>query len=121
MSEEQTIRACVDRYYEALFTSNPDLVREVFHEKAMIVGYLPDGLHQMSRAEFAGFVASQQPSPKDTGAEERLEVLSCDIAGHTASVRLRETYLGMVFLDTFAMLKSDDSWSIYNKLFHLEG
>ena len=121
MTEEQSIRDCVDRYYEALFTSNSELVREVFHEKAMIVGYLPDGLHQMTRAEFADFVASQQPSPKDSGSVKQLEILACDVAGHTASVRLRETYLGMVFLDTFGMLKIEGSWSIYNKLFHLEG
>ena len=120
MSEEQTIRDCVERYYEALFTSNANLVHEVFHEKAMIVGYLPDGLHQMTREEFADFVASQQPSPEDTGSEKRLEILSCDVAGHTAGVRLRESYLGMVFVDTIGMLKLDGRWTIYNKLFHLE-
>jgi hypothetical protein len=46
--------------------------------------------------------------------------LSCDVAGHTAGVRLRESYLGMVFVDTFGMLKFDGRWTIYNKLFHLE-
>ena len=49
-----------------------------------------------------------------------LEVLSCDVAGQTAGVRLRESYLGMVFADTFAMLNIDGQWLIYNKLFHVE-
>ena len=111
---------CVERYYRALRTSNAELVREVFHPHARITGYLPDGLHEMTVDEFAGFVESQQPSPDDSGAERMLEMVSCDIAGETGCVRLRECYLGMVFLDTFSMLRVDGRWWIYNKLFHVE-
>ncbi len=121
MSDTNEIRACVERYYESLQTSDPGLVKQVFHETAMITGYLPDGLHQMTVTEFAGFVEAQQPSPEASGAERMLEILSCEIAGETASVRLREAYLGKVFLDTFAMLKIEGRWLIYNKLFHVEG
>ena len=74
----------------------------------------------MTVDEFAEFVQSQQPSPSEAGADEMLEVLSCDVAGQTAGVRLRESYLGMVFTDTFAMLNIDGQWLIYNKLFHVE-
>ena len=121
MTENNQIQSCVERYYESLHTSNPDEVQAVFHENARITGYLPDGLHQMTVDEFAGFVASQQPSPEATGAEKMLEILSCEIAGETAAVRIRESYLGMVFLDTFGMLKVDGHWTIYSKLFHVEG
>ena len=96
------------------------MLDEVFHNKAMIVGYLPDGLHQMTREEFASFVASQQPPPSESGAEKVLEVISCDVSGNTAGVRMRELYLGMSFIDTLAMLKVDGRWVIYNKLFHIE-
>jgi hypothetical protein len=27
----------------------------------------------------------------------------------------------MTFLDTLSLLKTDDQWRIYNKLFHVEG
>ena len=49
-----------------------------------------------------------------------MELLSCEIAGQTAGVRLRESYLGMVFLDTLSMLQCEGEWRIYNKLFHVE-
>ena len=120
MDDESQIHECVNRYYESLNTSNPDEVRAVFHEHARITGYLPDGLHQMTVEEFAGFVAFQQPSPQESGAVPMLEILSCDVAGHTAAVRIREAYLGMVFIDAFGMLKVDGEWMIYNKLFHVE-
>ena len=105
----------------AFCTSDPDGVRSVFHPSARITGYLPDGLYEMTVDDFAGFVQSQQPSPAESGAESMLEILSIEVAGHTAAVRLRESYLGMVFLDTFGMLQVDGQWLIYNKLFHVEG
>ncbi|MBG79752.1 MAG: hypothetical protein CMJ39_03455 [Phycisphaerae bacterium] len=120
MSDHDQIKACVDRYYESLCGSDADGVRAVFHENARITGYLPDGLHEMTVDEFAGFVAAQQPSPDESGAERMLEMLSCEVAGATAGVRIRESYLGMIFLDTFGMLKVDGEWVIYNKLFHVE-
>ena len=121
MSATSDIKKCVERYYHSLYTSHPDEVRAVFHENAKITGYLPDGLHEMDVEEFAGFVASQQPSPEESKAEQMLEILSCDIAGQTACVRLRESYLGMIFIDTFGMLEVEGQWKIYNKLFHVEG
>ena len=120
MNDSAEITECIERYYQSLRTSDPALVRTAFHEQARITGYLPDGLHQMTVDEFAGFAEAQQPSPEASGEAPMLEILSCEIAGETASVRLREAYLGMVFLDTFAMLKVEDRWVIYNKLFHVE-
>tara|TARA_Y100000589_G_scaffold39085_1_gene32758 strand:+ start:1994 stop:2359 length:366 start_codon:yes stop_codon:yes gene_type:complete len=120
MDSDPGIKDCVTRYYQSLRSSDPELVREVFHPRARIIGYLPDGLHEMTVDEFADFVESQQPSPDDSGAERMLEIVSCDIAGETGCVRLREGYLGMVFLDTFSMLRVDGRWWICNKLFHVE-
>ncbi len=75
----------------------------------------------MTVEEFAGFVSSQQPSAKDKGEPARLEIVSLDIAGDTAVTRVRDDYLGMTFLDTLSLIKTDGEWSIYNKLFHVEG
>ena len=120
MATDSDIRNCVERYYESLRASDADGVRSVFHPSARITGYLPDGLHEMTVDDFAGFVADQVPSPDDAGADRMMEILSCEIAGETASVRLRETYLGMIFIDTFGMLRIDGQWLIYSKLFHVE-
>ena len=120
MTEEKSISSCIERYYRSLRRSNPDEVRSVFHPNARITGYLPDGLHQMTVEEFAGFVDAQRPSPEESGEEPMLEMLSCEVAGRTAAVRIRERYLGMTFLDTFGMLEIDGEWFIYGKLFHVE-
>ena len=121
MSNEEQIRATVRTYFDSMYESSADKARAAFHPNAKITGYLEDGLHEMSVEDFAAFVASQQPPPKEKGEKERLDILSVEIAGDTASVRVRDDYLGMTFLDTLSLLKTDGKWSIYNKLFHVEG
>ena len=120
MNDSTGIEECLDRYYQSLRGSDPDGVHAVFHANARVTGYLPDGLHQMTVNEFAGFVESQQPSPEAAGEPGFFEIISCDIAGMTASVRVRERYLGMSFVDTLGMLEVDGRWLIYSKLFHVE-
>jgi len=121
MSDESQIRDTIQTYFDSMYESSADKARAAFHPNAKITGYLEDGLHEMSVEDFAGFVASQLPSAKDNGETARLEILSLDIAGNTAAARIRDDYLGLTFLDSISLLKSDGNWSIYNKLFHVEG
>lgn len=121
MSDQSDIKTVIRTYFECMHESSEAKTHAAFHPKAMITGYLPNGLQQMTVADFTGFVASQQPSPKAQGIAERLEIVSLEIAGNTAVARVRDDYLGMTFLDTLSFLKTDDEWQIYNKLFHVEG
>ena len=121
MSDEKQIRDTIQTYFDSMYESNSDKVLAAFHPNAKITGYLEDGLHQMSVGDFAGFVESQQPSPKEKGEPARLDVLSIELAGNTATARVRDDYLGLTFLDSISLLKVEGQWSIYNKLFHVEG
>ena len=120
MEDKQKIESGVQLYFDSMYESSPDKVRKTFHADAKITGYLQGRLSEMSVEDFASFVESQQPSPKDKGEEILLEIVSCDISGSTASVRVRDGYIGLTFLDTLSFLKVDDEWVIYNKLFHVE-
>lgn len=121
MSDEDDIRRTIQTYFDCMYESSAEKTHVAFHPNARITGYLEDGLHQMTVDEFAGFVASQQPSPKEQGAPARIAIESLDIAGQTAVARVRDDYLGMTFLDTLSLLSVDGTWQIYNKLFHVEG
>ena len=121
MTDEKQIKDTIQTYFDCMYESSAQKTHAAFHPNAKITGYLEDGLHQMSVDEFADFVTSQQPSAKEKGEPARLEILSLDIAGNTAVTRVRDDYLGMTFHDTLSLLKTDDAWHIYNKLFHVEG
>jgi len=121
MSNEKQIEDTIQTYFDCMYESSAEKVHSAFHPNAKITGYLEDGLHEMTVSDFANFVESQLPSPKEKGESIRLDILSIDIAGNTAVAQVRDDYLGMTFLDTLSLLKVSGKWSIYNKLFHVEG
>ncbi|MEM7468039.1 MAG: nuclear transport factor 2 family protein [Pseudomonadota bacterium] len=120
MSDEQQIKDNIQTYFDCMYESSAEKAHAAFHPNAKITGYLKGEIYEMSVEDFANSVASQQPSAKEKGEAERLEVLSIEIAGNTAVAIVRDDYLGMTFLDTLSYLKIDDGWRIYNKLFHVE-
>ena len=96
------------------------MVRAAFHENAKITGYLHGDLVQLSTEDFAGFVSSQQPSPSENGTDIEFEILTFEIEGSIAHVKIRDVYLGITFLDILSLLKDGEDWKIYNKLFNVE-
>ena len=120
MNDKEQIANVVQLYVDSMDESNPDKVEQAFHINAKVVGYLHGDFMEMSVDDFAGFVASQQPSPKEKGENVVFEILSCEIQGATASVKVRDKYLGITFLDTLSFIKIDSEWKLYNKLFHVE-
>ena len=120
MNDQEQIETVVRLYIESMNESNPDKVKKAFHENAKVVGFLHGDLLQLSVNDFAGFVASQQPSPKEKCEDVEFEILTCEIEVTTALVKIRDKYLGITFLDTLAFLIADGEWKIYNKLFNVE-
>ena len=119
--DKQLIENVIQVYFDSMYYSSKDKVNEAFHPSAMITGVFQGDFTEMTRESFGDFVASQQPSPKDSGEPENLEILSCEIAGDTAVVRVRDDYLGFTFLDTLSLVNIAGQWSIYNKLYYIEG
>jgi len=120
VEEEQAVRTVIQTYFDSMSESSKEKVCEAFHPSGKVTGYLEDGLHEMTREEFADLVASLQPSPHESNQKLHAEVLSIDITGDTAVAKVRDEYLGMMFIDTLSFIKVERSWSIYTKLFHVE-
>ncbi len=119
-TERDLISETIEIYFASMYESSADKVRHVFHEDAKITGYMQGQLVQLSVSAFADSVAGQLPSAAEEKEPKLLEIASIEIAGATAIARVRDGYLGMIFLDTLSLLKVDDRWVIYNKLFHIE-
>ena len=121
MSEDKNkISDAIQLYFDSMYESSEEKVRQVFHKDAKITGYMQGSLMEQSVDSFAKFVASQTPSAAEKNEEKLLETLSLEVVGSTAVARVRDGYIGMVFQDTLSFLKIGDDWVIYNKLFHVE-
>ena len=113
MSEE-AVKQVIGMYVQSMEKSSGDMVSEVFHENAKVVGYLNGDFLQLSTSDFAGFVSAQEPGTVE------FEILSCEVNGDTATAKVRDKYLGISFLDSLSLINEGGKWSIYNKLFHVE-
>lgn len=120
-NDKQLIEQVIQVYFDSMYMSSKAKVDQAFHPSAMITGVFQGAFTEMTRESFGDFVASQQPSPKENGEPANLEILSLEIAGDTAVVRVRDDYLGFTFLDTLSLVNIAGQWSIYNKLYHIEG
>ena len=120
MNSKGQIKNLIQIYVDSMDESNPNKVKQIFHNNAKIVGYLHGDFMEMSVDDFAGFVASQQPSPKEKGENVIFEIITCEIEGTTAVVKLRDKYLGITFMDILSFIKIEGEWKIYNKLFNVE-
>jgi hypothetical protein len=119
--DEASIVTLIRTYFDSMFESSKNKVDAAFHPNAVIAGIFDGKFVEMSREEFGQFVERNQPSAKENGDVARLDIISIDIAGNTAVALVRDDYLGSTFLDTLSLIKLHDQWSIYNKLFHIEG
>lgn len=117
---QMQIRETIQTYFDSMFESDAEKVHEAFHVNARITGDTPEGFVQMTVTDFASFV-SAQPAASEAGGAPYLEVLSLDVHGDTAVARVRDDYIGNRYLDTLSFVRLDNRWSIYNKLFHIEG
>ena len=120
MNNKEQIEKVVQLYVDSMNESNSEKVKQAFHTNAKVAGYLHGDFMEMSVDDFSDFVASQQPSPKEKGENVIFEILSTEIEGTTAIVKVRDKYLGITFLDTLSFIKIDSEWKLYNKLFHVE-
>jgi len=118
--DRSSIEKTIQIYFDSMHESSKAKVDLAFHPNAKIVGVNPERLVEMSREDFGDLVASVQPSPKEQGVPERLEILSIEIAGMTAVARVRDDYRDRTFLDSLSLIKTGDRWVIYNKLYHVE-
>jgi hypothetical protein len=70
-------------------------------------------LGQLSQAEwYRGFAAT-------AGKEEQgtLEIVSVDVTGSAASVKVMETYATSVYVDYLNLLRIGQEWRIVNKIY----
>jgi hypothetical protein len=120
MNDNEEIKKLTQLYIDSMNHSSAEKVKDAFHRNGTVVGYLHGDFMEMSVDDFANFVASQQPSPKEKREEVDFEILASEVKGTTASVTVRDKYLGITFLDTLSFIKFEGDWKIYSKLFHVE-
>jgi Putative lumazine-binding len=105
-TDEHGIRAAITFYIEGMRTGNVEVLRQGFHQQAILCGYLRD---EIIPAPIKGLYdwVNANPAPVTTGEAFDCVVLSLEISGRVASAKVRETHEGAV-IDYFHLLKHGD-------------
>jgi len=116
--ETQAVKKIIQDYIDGTYNADTDKLKGVFHEKAVMNGYLGPALIMADPSPFIEDIASA-PSMKSNNDPYQAEIESIYIEGNVASVVVSETgFRGEASLvDFFHLIKTDEGWQIISKLF----
>ena len=120
-SEKAAVRKVVQQYIDGTYQGDAKVLRDCFHPKADMNGYLQDQLLLGSPEPFFENIENN-PSMADAGAPYKGEITFVDVVGKVANVTIKETGFGgdMAFTDYFHLIKERDEWKIISKTFTTE-
>jgi len=112
--EVLAVEAVVMQYCQGTADRDIPRLQGVFHENAIMVGYLgPNKLIGSPQPFYDHLTANEHGSGYIT------KITPIEVTGRTAIARLVEDNLyGMSFVNDFHLLKDNDTWKIVSKLFH---
>lgn len=116
-AEITAIIATVRDYVEGMCFNDEAKLRRAFHPKASIIGHFVGGKFEwISVDEFNE--AIKGPGPQ---SEAVWDVVSVDVTGDSAVVKINDDFAGLHFTDTLSLLKLEGRWQIVNKIYYLHG
>src|SRR5215510_12265677 len=116
-SDEALVRKAVETYLHGLKFNDVASLKKAFTADAKLLFVKKDGsLGQLTQEQwYKGFESS-------AGKEEQgdLKIVSVDITGDAASVKVREEYPNSIYTDYVSLLKLGGEWKIVNKVYVAE-
>ncbi|MYH69477.1 MAG: nuclear transport factor 2 family protein [Gammaproteobacteria bacterium] len=118
--EADLARAVIQEYVDACAAGSAERLRTIFHDNALMSGYMMGEYLMGSPEPF--FQAVENPPPgADTGGAYQAEITSVEVSGPVASITLKEAgFMGVNFTDYFHLAKVNDEWKIISKTFNPE-
>ena len=117
MENRDNVLKVVEDYINSGYESNGATTRKIFDDDAKVTGHINGKLIRQTKEDWAKFVEKNTPSPKEQGKTKAYEILMVDAGEETAVVKVKNEYIGLMFIDTLSFLKIDNDWKIYNKVF----
>ena len=119
-TEADRARAVIQEYVDACSAGSVERLRAIFHDNALMSGYMMGEYLMGSPEPF--FQAVENPPPEaDTGGDYKAEITSVEVSGPIASITLKEAgFMGINFTDYFHLAKVNDEWKIISKTFNPE-
>jgi hypothetical protein len=114
-----SIGQTVQQYFEGMHCGDTGRLRKAFHVEAHLVGYYQGEYSNQSIAEWLLEVESL-PKPVERGEPFDMRIISTDVTGRIAAVKVAVLYMELRFTDYLTLVNFDDRWLIVHKAYHHE-
>lgn len=118
-SEMEAIAQTIQLYFDGMYYSDAEKLNQAFHPESFLTGHVEGNTARISFEDWKGMVA-KTPPPAENGEEYDMRIVSIDVTGLTASVKVADLYRATRYTDYLSLVKLDDTWQIVNKIFHHE-
>jgi hypothetical protein len=102
-------------YLDGMVYGDEALLRRAFHPKCLLVGHFRGRFEYDTVEQFIAAVKAEPVLEK--GTPYFSDIVSVDVTGDIAMVKVVDDYLGMRFTDYLTMAEDKGRWSIVNKAF----
>ncbi len=116
-SDLRAIGATVQDYFEGMYYRDTGRLRKAFHPKASLFGHFQGSWTIIPLDRWLEMVESR-PVPADSGEPFDMRIVSTDVTGQVAAVKVVDLYRGLRFTDYLSLARVDGQWVIVNKIFH---
>jgi hypothetical protein len=103
-------------YLDGMFYGDEAALRRVFHPKCPLFGHFNGRFEESSVDDF---VAEVKAAPLPAGAPYVSAIVSMDLTGDIAIVKVTDTWANAEFTDYLTMAKDKGTWRIVNKSFYV--
>lgn len=114
------VAAVIATYFDGLYYTDTQRLRQVFHPKAQYVCAMDGTLLHRDMVEYFP-VVDARPSPASRREARRDDILSIEFAGPvTARVALRCAIGPRRFTDFLTLIRLEGRWQVISKVFYFE-
>ncbi len=119
-SATAAIQQLLSQYFDGLYNSDADLLRDVFHPLAVYASATDGSLTHLNMANYLSIVADRE-SPASRHEARTDAVHSIVFAGPVTAVAEVECSIGPKhFTDFLSLIQVEGRWQIIAKVFHYE-
>lgn len=113
--KDAAVRAAVEHYFKGHATGDGSHFAKVFHPDAKLFWVGADG--RVMQRTAADYIKGASGKPASDEALRRRRIVSIDITGNTAMVKVVLDYPATTFTDYFSMVETNGTWLIVNKTY----
>lgn len=110
--DKQAVKSVIQAYFDGLHKGDINKLKSIFSEDCVLKA---PGIRR-DRSSWLSLVEKRK-TPSQSGHDYHYQILSLELNGEQAMVKVSCPLLGSHFIDYLGLLKENDQWLIVNKMY----